>query len=69
MLRIWGRNIRTGLLLKLFLACLVVTFMYDGYMGLYGLPRVKANTLQEVGTQGTGRDGDCLGNGQFLLPA
>jgi len=48
MLRIWGRNIRTGLLLKLFLACLVVTFMYDGYMGLYGLPRVKANTLQEV---------------------
>ena len=48
MLRIWGWNIRTGLLLKLFLACLVVTLLYDGYMGLFCLPRVKANTLQEV---------------------
>jgi methyl-accepting chemotaxis protein len=48
MLRIWGRNIRIGLLLKMFLACLVVTLLYDGYMGLFCLPRVKANTLQEV---------------------
>jgi methyl-accepting chemotaxis protein len=48
MVRILGREVRIGLFLKLFLACLMVTLIYDMYMAWYSLPKVRANMRQEM---------------------
>jgi methyl-accepting chemotaxis protein len=48
MVRILGKEVRIGLFLKLLLACLMVTFVYDMYMAWYSLPKVRANMRQEM---------------------
>jgi murein DD-endopeptidase MepM/ murein hydrolase activator NlpD len=48
MLRILGREVRIGLFLKLFLACLMVCLIFDMYLAWYNLPRVRANMQQEM---------------------
>ena len=48
MLRILGKEVRIGLFLKLFLACLMVCLIFDMYLAWYNLPRVRANMQQEM---------------------
>ena len=48
MLRVWGKDMKIGLLLKLFLACLMVCLIFDMYMAWYNLPRVRASMWQEM---------------------
>jgi methyl-accepting chemotaxis protein len=48
MARIWGKEMRIGLLPKLLLVCLLVPLLFAVYIGWYNLPRLRAATWAQM---------------------
>jgi hypothetical protein len=46
MARIWGKEMKIGLLPKLLLACLLVPLLYVLYIARYSLPRLRAGASE-----------------------
>ena len=48
MARIWGKEMKIGLLPKLLLVCLLVPLLFAVYIGWYNLPRLRAATWSQM---------------------